>query len=180
MDQNVQVSVDADTSGMARALQDLQGLADQFGRRMTAAFSSAIVEGKSFDDMLRSLAMNLATSTLNQALQPLQGLVGSLFGQIAGSIGGGVRAFADGGVVNGATVFPLGGQTGLMGEAGPEAIVPLRRGSDGKLGIAGGGGGRSVNVTFNVHATDSASFRKSEAQVTAMLSRAVRKGARHV
>lgn len=48
--------------------------------------------------------------------------------------------FATGGIVNRATIFPMrNGSTGLMGEAGPEAIIPLRRSPDGKLGIAGGG-----------------------------------------
>jgi phage-related minor tail protein len=67
-----------------------------------------------------------------------------------------------------------------MGEAGAEAILPLRRGADGRLGVAagGGGGGAAVNVVFNVTATDAASFRKSEAQVTGMLARAVARGAR--
>ena len=44
--------------------------------------------------------------------------------------------------------------TGLMGEAGPEAIMPLRRGSDGKLGVMStGGGGGVTNVTVNVDAS---------------------------
>ncbi|MCP1198128.1 phage tail tape measure protein [Notoacmeibacter sp. MSK16QG-6] len=179
MEKRVEVSIDADTTGVAKALSELQGLADRFGQRMTAAFAGAVVEGKSFEDVLRSLAMSMARTSLQKGLQPLQGLVGNLFAQIAGGAGGSVKAFANGGVVNGATLFPMGGGAGLMGEAGPEAIMPLRRGSDGKLGVAGGEGGRAVNITFNVQASDAASFRKSEAQVTAMLSRAVRKGARH-
>jgi phage-related minor tail protein len=40
-----------------------------------------------------------------------------------------------------------------MGEAGPEAIMPLKRGSDGRLGVAGGGG--TTNVVVNVDATGS-------------------------
>jgi phage-related minor tail protein len=55
---------------------------------------------------------------------------GAVFGK------NGVMAFADGGVVNRATMFPMsGGGIGLMGEAGPEAVMPLNRGSDGKLGV---------------------------------------------
>ena len=47
-----------------------------------------------------------------------------------------VQAFAKGGVVSRPTTFPMtGGQTGLMGEAGPEAIMPLKRGSNGKMGV---------------------------------------------
>jgi hypothetical protein len=62
----------------------------------------------------------------------------SLFGFANGGVfsGGGVIPFADGGVVTRPTLFPMaGGRTGLMGEAGEEAIIPLRRGRDGRLGV---------------------------------------------
>ncbi len=65
-----------------------------------------------------------------------------------------------------------------MGEAGTEAIMPLARGADGRLGVATQGGGSAVHVTFNVSTPDATSFRKSEAQLTGMLARAARKGAR--
>ena len=76
------------------------------------------------------------------------------------------------------TYFSAAGKAGLMGEAGPEAIVPLARGADGRLGIAGGGGGGAVNVTVNIATPDAASFRKSEAQVSAQLARAVSRARR--
>jgi phage-related minor tail protein len=51
-------------------------------------------------------------------------------------IGGNVIPFARGGVVNSPTYFPMSrGNVGLMGEAGPEAIMPLRRGPNGQLGV---------------------------------------------
>jgi phage-related minor tail protein len=57
-----------------------------------------------------------------------------------------ITAFADGGVLNRPTFFGMGGsRMGVAGEAGPEAVLPLKRGSDGKLGVAGGGGG-TTNV----------------------------------
>lgn len=64
----------------------------------------------------------------------------------------GVVPFAMGGVVNRPTLFPFAKGTGLMGEAGPEAIIPLKRGADGKLGVAGGGG---TSVVVNVDASGS-------------------------
>ena len=60
--------------------------------------------------------------------------------------GGNVVPFARGGVVGAPTIAPMA----LFGEAGPEAIVPLKRGADGNLGIASSGGGRGGNVTVNV------------------------------
>jgi phage-related minor tail protein len=65
-----------------------------------------------------------------------------------------------------------------MGEAGTEAVMPLTRGADGRLGVAAQGGGAPVQVVFNVSTPDATSFRKSEAQLTGMLARAARKGAR--
>lgn len=64
----------------------------------------------------------------------------------------GIVPFATGGIVDKPTVFPFAKGIGLMGEAGPEAIIPLRRGRDGKLGVAGGG---NTNVTVNVDASGS-------------------------
>ena len=67
---------------------------------------------------------------------------------------GGYRAFAEGGaftnsIVNRPTLFAFAGGTGLMGEAGPEAIMPLKRGANGKLGVEGGAGGGDVTVVVN-------------------------------
>lgn len=86
--------------------------------------------------------------------------------------------FAKGGVVTGPTLFPMRGGTGLMGEAGAEAIMPLRRGSDGRLGVAAAGGG-TVNVTMNISSPDADSFRRSQSQVAAGLSRAIARGQRN-
>jgi len=65
--------------------------------------------------------------------------------------------FANGGIVNRPTMFTFAnggaGQFGLMGEAGPEAIMPLRRGRDGRLGVQSAGGGGAVSVTVNVDAS---------------------------
>jgi len=88
---------------------------------------------------------------------------GNIFGSILGMFFGGKNAngnafmggrvvpFANGGVVTAPQFFPMsGGRTGLMGEAGPEAIMPLKRGPDGKLGVRMSGGGGTINQTINV------------------------------
>lgn len=67
----------------------------------------------------------------------------------------GTRKFANGGIVNRPTPFSYGGgRRGLMGEAGTEAIMPLRRGSDGRLGVAASGGGGTVVNIFNQSNSD--------------------------
>lgn len=66
----------------------------------------------------------------------------------------GIQPFAMGGIVNRPTLFPFAKGIGLMGEAGPEAIMPLRRGADGKLGVASSGGG-STTINISVDAKGS-------------------------
>jgi tape measure domain-containing protein len=57
--------------------------------------------------------------------------------------------YRKGGVVNRPTMFKYGGsQLGVMGEAGPEAILPLQRGRGGRLGVAMQGGGGTTNVNY--------------------------------
>jgi phage-related minor tail protein len=185
----VTVRVEADTEPFRLALDDLQKLSASFGSQLTGALKSAVVSGKDLDDVLRRVALNLAGLALNQGLQPLQALAGGLFSSILGGLGGimpfargGVVGnavpFSSGGVVSAPSYFPAGNRIGLMGEAGPEAILPLSRSADGRLGVAASGGGTAVNVVFNVTTQDAGSFRKSEAQIAGMLARAVSRGSR--
>jgi phage-related minor tail protein len=183
--ENVTVSIEADTEPFLTALDNLQALSGRFGAQLTGALRSAVVDGKELDTVLRRLALNLAGSALNQGLQPLQGLVGSLLSSAAGGLAGflpfakgGVVPFASGGVVSAPTYFPAGGRLGVMGEAGAEAVLPLKRGADGRLGVSAGGSSQPVSIVFNVTTPDAVSFRKSEAQITGMLARAVSRGTR--
>jgi phage-related minor tail protein len=114
----------------------------------------------------------MANQALSGALRPLGNLVGNLF---SGALS--PKPFAHGGVVNSPVLFPLRGGTGLMGEAGPEAIMPLSRGSDGRLGVRMGG--RAASVTVNIATPDAQSFRQSQSQVAAMIARAVERGGRN-
>jgi len=111
----------------------------------------------------------------------LGGAFSNLFSNAVGP--GPVKAFAKGGVVNRDTPFSFnGGKAGVFGEAGSEAIIPLKR-KGGVLGIADNDGpdkGGMVQINFNVTATDAQSFQKSEGQVSAMLSRAVGRGRRNM
>src|SRR5690606_41234271 len=136
--------------------------------------------GKSLEDVLRGLASSLASSALSAGLQPLQNLSSSLMSGVFAGIRG-VMPFAKGGVVSSPTYFGMGnGSLGLTGEAGAEAIFPMARGADGRLGVASGGGGKPVQVVFHMSTPDASSFKKSEAQLSAMLAGAVRRGARRL
>jgi phage-related minor tail protein len=170
--------------------QSLTKASQAFGKSITTAFTSGIVEGKRFEDVLRGIGTSLSQSLLKSALKPLQGAISSwlgsgissLTGLFSGGKGGGlpVSPFADGGVVAAPSYFAMGRGLGLMGERGAEAIMPLSRGPDGKLGVRAGGGGerRPVNVTVQVSTPDADSFRRSEAQVSAAIARAVARGNR--
>jgi lambda family phage tail tape measure protein len=91
---------------------------------------------------------NLGSSAANVAQYAPLNAKGNVYAQ------NGIQAFARGGIVNGPTLFPFAKGIGLMGEAGPEAIMPLRRGRDGNLGVMSSGGG-TTNVVVNVDASGS-------------------------
>ena len=78
----------------------------------------------------------------------------------------GVIPYAHGGsftnqIVDKPTFFRFGGKLGVMGEAGPESIMPLRRMANGDLGVAASGG-NGANVTVNVINHSGADVRKEE------------------
>ena len=147
------------------AIKTLDGQAGKLSRSLSSslksAFDKAVFGGEKLSSVFRDLASTVAGRALDAALTPVTNAVAGSFsgalGGLTGSLGsafgfanggafsaGRVRAFAKGGVVGGPTMFPMRGGTGLMGEAGPEAIMPLTRGPDGRLGVAaqGGRGGR--------------------------------------
>jgi phage-related minor tail protein len=190
-DTSIDVKVDADTQDAMRKLGDLEIQANAFGKALTGAFKSSIIGGKDLSSVMSKLALSLSNMALSKALAPLErsfsgaidGLMGGLFKR--GTSGAGsplnITPFANGGVVSNPTYFPMGGASsvGLMGEAGSEAILPLSRGPDGSLGVASTMGGSSpVNITFNIATPDVEGFARSEAQVSAMLARAVGRGRR--
>jgi len=184
------VAVNADTSALATELRRAAGLGRQFSNALIGAFDGIAVKGKDVSDVLRTLALRLSDIVLKAALRPLEQGFGNLVtGLMSGGLGfakGGVVRqglpvpFASGGVIQSPIAFPLaGGRFGIAGERGAEAIMPLARGPDGRLGIAARGGA-GPSVTFNVTAQDAQSFLRSETQIAAMLARAVSLGQRNL
>ena len=171
------------TQALRTEMQDLSQLADSFGNKLVTSFASAVVHGKSLSDVMKSLVLSLSQSALSAALKPLGNIVGNLLGGVLANANGNafnngrITPFADGGVVNSPMLFPVGGGAGVMGEAGPEAIKPLSRGADGKLGVRGGG---AMNVTVNISTPDIQSFNQSQGQIAAQMAQAIMRGQRNL
>ncbi|MFQ3254241.1 MAG: phage-related minor tail protein [Loktanella salsilacus] len=196
-----------DTAGMAAAFdatlrdmqvslgettRDLGNLERGFAGGLRRAFDGLIFDGKSLSDTLSGVAKSMIDTAYAAAINPVMKQAGSLlsdginaavsgvmpFAHGAPFAQGRVMPFAKGGVVSSPTTFGMRGGTGLMGEAGPEAIMPLARGADGRLGVRGGGGS-SVNVTMHVTTPDAQSFQRSQAQIAAQMGRVLGRGQRN-
>jgi phage-related minor tail protein len=157
-------------------LERVGNLADGVARSLTNAFRGAIVDGRSLRSVLGEVSRAFADIALRAALKPVGLLVSGAVESLFNATNPSVKPFAKGGVIAAPSYFPLGQGLGVAGEAGAEAVLPLARGSDGRLGVAGGGS--AVNVTFNVSSPDARSFLASEAELSAMLLRAVKRGTR--
>jgi phage-related minor tail protein len=171
------------TTDKARTSTNALGVsAMQFAKAMSKAFSDAVIGGKQFDDVLKQLALRLSGMAVTNAFKPIaKDILSSLNGVFA-SAGSTdnvtIQPFAAGGVIGAPSYFPMAsGGVGLAGEAGPEAIVPLMRGSDGRLGVSMAGSS-APTITVHIATPDAASFRRSEAYVTGQIARAVARGQR--
>jgi phage-related minor tail protein len=193
------LSTSSTLDGLTLKTKDLTASASGFARAMTQAFSASVSGGKQFDDVLKSLALRISDLAVRLAFKPLEKSlasgISSLLSGLTGSVGssvsssssssasaslaaasGAIKPFAAGGVIGMPAYFPLvGGGVGLAGEAGPEAIMPLKRGPDGRLGVSGGGG-NTINV--QIATPDLDNFRRSESYITGQIARAVARGQR--
>lgn len=195
--QAVAASFDGELSRMRESFsqgeKEATRLSNGVGRGLRNAFDGLIFDGDKLSDALKGVASTMVNAAYSMAVQPVQSSLGGL---VSGGIEGAVAAllpfarggafsqgrvvpFANGGVVGSATAFPLRGATGLMGEAGPEAIMPLTRGADGRLGVAASGGGGGSHVTINVSTPDVGGFRRSQGQIAAEMGRALARGQRN-
>lgn len=168
-------------------------LSNGIGRGLRRAFDGLVFDGMKLSDALKSVAQTMVDTVYNIAMRPVQqalggaiaeGMNGLLSGVFPFAKGGSfaqgrVMPFARGGVVTGPTLFGMRGATGLMGEAGPEAIMPLARGADGRLGVQSAGGGRPVNIVMNVTTPDVQGFARSQSQIAARMARAMARGDRN-
>ena len=180
--------------GMTEVVRDLGRLEAGFSGGLRRAIDGLVIGGQSASEALSAAAETMLNTVYRSAMAPVTDQLGSMLaGGLNGIVSGlmpfadgasfsqgRVMPFAQGGVVSGPVSFPMRGGMGLMGEAGPEAIMPLARGPDGRLGIeARGASGAPVNVTMHVTTPDVRGFSRSQGQIAAELGRLVNRGLRH-
>ncbi|WP_420567556.1 phage tail tape measure protein [Thalassovita sp.] len=178
-------------SAMGATTVDVGALEKGLSKGLRKAFDGVILDGDKLSDALDTVTRSMLDAVYASAVKPVTDHFGSVLAQGIGGLMSGILPFADGGsfsqgrvmpfanggVVSGPTYFPMRGSTGLMGEAGPEAIMPLTRGRDGKLGVRSEGGG-STTVVMNVTTPDVEGFRRSQSQIAAQMGRALGRGQR--
>lgn len=185
---------DSELAGLGRSLlftsREADALSRSFGNSLRRAFDGVAFDGARLSDTMRQLGRSMSDAIYGAAMRPVQRALG---GALAGALGGilpfarggsfaqgRVMPFAGGGVVSAPVAFPMRSGTGLMGEAGPEAIMPLSRGTDGRLGVhAEGGRNRPVSVTFNITTPDIGGFQRSQNQIAAQMNRLLAQGQRN-
>ncbi|MCG6901800.1 MAG: phage tail tape measure protein [Rhodobacter sp.] len=188
---------DRELRGMRETIGDtgreVKVLSGGISRGLRSAFDGLVFDGLKLSDALRGVARSMVDAAYNAAIRPVTSHFGGLlatgvenfiqgflpFEKGGAFTQGRVMPFARGGVVSGPMNFPMRGGMGLMGEAGPEAIMPLARGVDGRLGVRGAGGGRPINVVMNIQTPDAEGFRRSQSQIAAQMSRALARGQRN-
>ena len=177
---------------MVETTRDLGNLERGFSTGLRSAFDGLVRDGRSLTDVLGGLAEKMSSTAYSAAVNPVTNHFGGILADGLNSVVSGMMPFADGGsfaqgrvmpfakggIVSSPTTFPMRGGTGLMGEAGPEAIMPLARGPDGALGVRGGGSG-TVTVNMNITTPDVAGFERSRGQIATQMARALGRSQRY-
>lgn len=168
-------------------------LSNGIGGGLRRAFDGLVFDGMKLSDAMKTVASSMIDTVYGVAMRPIQNAIGGLvangvngllsglmpFANGASFSQGRVMPFAKGGVVSQPTGFAMRGGSGLMGEAGPEAVMPLVRGPDGKLGVQTQGGGRPVTVVMNIQTPDVQAFQRSQSQLAAQAQRMLARGQRN-
>lgn len=144
--------VDAAMDGLAATVGEagLRSEAESTRDAFKDMFRSIVDGSASAQEALSSLLASFAERLFSSGFDSLWS---ALFPSANGNVfsAGRPMAFANGGVVSAPTAFRMPSGLGLMGEAGPEAIMPLTR-IGGKLGVMAAGAGAGVQVHYNIDA----------------------------
>ena len=150
---------------LTKSQQLLNSIKETVAQGLTNAIMGLVDGTKSLSESLSGILRQLGSMFLNAGFKSLFNFAdGGVFQQ------GKITPFAYGGVVSKPTLFPMANGAGLMGEAGPEAIMPLRRDRSGRLGVEAVSGGVG-NVVVNVDA--SGSSVEGDAQGANQLGKAI-------
>jgi len=156
---------DAMKDSAEEAAAAFENLKDSLESGLVDTLADIVTGAKTAKEAFR----DFARSTLKWMIKLImQQAVSSLFSNFSFSTNAqgnvydqsGLVPFARGGVVHRPAIFPFASGIGLMGEAGPEAILPLTRTSGGDLGVKTEGGTGGVTNNFNIMAIDSRSFEE--------------------
>ena len=178
---------------LSETARDLGNVERGFSTGLRRAFDGLVLDGMKLSDALSVLATSMVNAAYSAATQPITDHLGGMLADGLNSVVSGMMPFADGapfsqgrvmpfakgGIVSSPVAFPMRGGTGLMGEAGPEAIMPLMRGDDGRLGIKSQGGGGGVTVNMNITTPDAPSFQRSQGQIATQVARALGRSQRN-
>lgn len=179
------------SAGLQRALQSYGDSATNMAQQVQEVTTDAMnnlenvlvqftTTGKAnWKDMVNSMISDVARLLVRtQITGPLANSLNQAFGSLFGSANGNVfsngvplHAFANGGVVFQPTIFPMVNGTGLMGEAGPEAVMPLRRLPNGRLGVESSG--NRPTYVVQVDASNSTNPAATAQQVEDAVDRAL-------
>lgn len=157
-------------SNIDKMVSDLDDALTSFGDRFTDELVRLVRTGKAqwadFTDFVieELLRITMQYAITEPIMAGIRAMFGGLFADGGAFLGGRVLAYANGGIVDSPTLFPMAKGMGLMGEAGPEAVLPLKRLANGKLGVmfdGGGGGGGNVNVDVHNYSGGEASYTET-------------------
>jgi len=160
---------DKSTEKTKDGFDELQKAIEGWGQDSARAIVDFAMGAKgSFTDLIDSIIKDIMRMMVYQNItKPLFSLfsggaadVFSFFRSAEGNVfsGGHLQQFAKGGIFSGPTVFPMATGAGLMGEAGPEAVMPLSRLSTGELGVKTTGDGSEGGNYIYINAVDAKSF----------------------
>jgi hypothetical protein len=153
-------------------IEQMSQLMDTVSGHIESAFMSFVDGSKSVEDAFKSMLRNIILAIYQEKVAKAgANAIMSLLGLANGGAferGGKFTAYANGGVVGSPTMFSHSGGLGVMGEAGPEAIMPLKRGKNGKLGVQmeGNAGNVTVVQNFNMSANGDESVKRIIRQET--------------
>lgn len=203
-------NISNETSNLATVMQTtmskaIDGIAQEITNLLTTGKADFAQLAVALANMVTQMTIKLMllktlTTALGMPALPLGFAKGGVFqnGQLTTFARGGLftkgkqlSTFAKGGLVNSPTYFPMNNnKLGLMGEKGAEAILPLTRGANGKLGVKMYGNGMNNNnanhnpyqvnnIYFNVNSNNPEEFRRSQAEIERDLILSLERGKRN-